>query len=87
MQIFILLIYSESGMNRQQLDRRRLEEAHLKLCVLDVFNRYPEVFPKWLLNTDLRSSLNAITPLYYEAFSLKYAGKWGDIIIGCLWTL
>ena len=63
-------------MHRQQLDRRRLEEAHLNLCILDVFKRYPESFPRWSMKTDLQSSLDDITPLYYKAFGTNYAGKY-----------
>ena len=62
-------------MDRKILDRRRLEEAHLKLCILDVFRRYSSYFKTWSLNTDTQISLESITPTFYDAFSAKYGGK------------
>lgn len=62
-------------MDRQRLDRRRLEEAHMKICTLDVFRRYPESFPTWSINYDMQSNLDAVTPIYYEAFATRYAGE------------
>ena len=61
-------------MDREQLDRRRLEEAHMRFCMLDVFKRYPQTFPAWIISSNLQQSLDDITPLYYNAFSAKYAG-------------
>jgi len=60
---------------RKILDRRRLEEAHLKLCVVDVFDRYRNYFQVWEVHTNLQTTLDNITPIFYEAFSTKYAGK------------
>ena len=56
------------------MDRRRLEEAHLRFCLLDVFKRYPQIFPDWTISSNLQKSLDAITPLYYTAFSDHYVG-------------
>lgn len=60
--------------NRQCVDRRRLEEAHLRYCILDVYKRYPAAFPHGLISTNLQQTLDDITPTYYEAFTQKYAG-------------
>ena len=61
--------------DRKILDRRRLEEAHLKLSIIDVYKRYKEHFPVWIICTSLQATLENITATFYEAFSTKYAGK------------
>jgi hypothetical protein len=61
-------------MDRLRLDRRRLEEAHMRFCVLDVFQRYPHTFPTWKISTSLQRNLDDIIPYYFSAFSTKYAG-------------
>lgn len=61
--------------DRKLLDKRRLEEAHLRLSVIDVYKRYKEHFPAWIINTSLQATLENITPTFYEAFSAKYAGE------------
>ena len=71
---YILNCNSES--NRQCLDRRRLEEAHLKVCLLDVYTRYPGIVSTWSISTNLQESLDNTAPLYYEAFATKYAGEY-----------
>lgn len=60
--------------NRKLLDRRRLEDAHLKMCMLDVFKKYPGTFRSWEIYTNLQETLDNCTPLYYEAFLKQYAG-------------
>ena len=73
--ITAVLCYSQGKcLERQQLDRRRLEEAHLKLCMLDVFKRYQGTFRTLTMNTSVQKSLDDMTPLYYKAFAAKYAG-------------
>ena len=64
---------SEGG-DQEKLDRRRLEEAHMKFCVLDVFVRYPQVFSTWKIFLNLQQCLDDVTPTYYNAFTSKYAG-------------
>ena len=59
---------------RKQLDRRRLEEAHLKICIINVFKSYPKAFPRWSISSDMQQALSTVTPIYYEAFSSLYAG-------------
>lgn len=65
---------------RECLDQRRLEEAHLKFCVLDVYQRYEMSFPIWTIAKDLQETLDEITPVFYEAFSSMFAGTY--IFIG-----
>ena len=62
-------------MNRLTLDRRRLEEAHMRFCILDVLQRYPKLSPIFKLHCNLQKNLDYITPSYYDAFSQRYAGK------------
>ena len=62
-------------MDRVALDRRRLEEAHMRFCILDVLQRYPQLSPTLKLHSSLQQNLDNIIPLYYDAFSLRYAGK------------
>ena len=64
------LLYS-----RAQLDRRRLEEAHMKYSVLKVYRRYPDFFDKWCLSSNVMETLDEITPIFYRAFSQRYACK------------
>ena len=61
---------------REQLDRRRLEEAHMKFCLLDVYKQYPLTFCTWVIRTNLQQTLDKITPLYYSSFSDRYAGTY-----------
>ena len=65
---------STEASNRAVLDRRRLEEAHLKFCLLDVFKRYPDYFPTWCIHTNFQECLHHYTPIYYDAFIRLYAG-------------
>ena len=64
------------SIDRKELDRRHLEEAHMKICVLDVYKRYPVTFPVWTVNVNLQQTLDDVTPRYYEAFASKYTGKY-----------
>ena len=63
-----------SFMDREQLDRRCLQEAHMRFCMLDVFKRYPQTFSTRTISSNLQQSLDDITPLYYNAFAARYAG-------------
>ena len=60
--------------NRVQLDRRRLEEAHLRFCVLQLSSRYPDI-PLGSIETSVFETIDKIAPLYYKAFQKKYGGK------------
>ena len=46
----------------------------LKVCIIDVFKSYPIAFPHWSISTDIHLALTFVTPIYYEAFSSRYAG-------------
>lgn len=70
-----LLSYSRTVYNRACLDRRRLEEAHLKYAVLCVYQRYPHYFTRLSIDLCIRQTLEDITPLFYRAFSARYACK------------
>ncbi len=60
------------------MDRRRLEDAHLKFAVLQVVSWYPETlqFGEVDLSSDVNDCLERFTGMYYSHFSKKYAGKW-----------
>ena len=54
--------------NRNLLERRQLQDAHLKMCMLDVFKALLQVGKFALIFK------KHCTPLYYEAFLKQYAG-------------
>ena len=70
----ILFHIGSESEDREKLNRRRLEEGHMKFCILDVFVRYPQNFPTWKITSNLQQCLDNITPTYYNAFTSKYAG-------------
>ena len=57
-----------------KLDRRRFEDGYIKFCVLDVYEKYPNTFPKWTIKSSLQQTLDDVAAPYYLAFSHKYAG-------------
>ena len=62
-------------MSRIRLDRRRLETAHLKYAMLKTQSRYGATLSSSIpMQTDFCKTLEKFTPLYYEAFTSKYAG-------------
>lgn len=61
--------------NRAQLDRRRLEDAHLKYSILQVYRRYPKHFTEWCISASVSHTLDEITPTFFTAFSQRYACK------------
>lgn len=60
---------------RACLDRRRLEEAHLKYSILRMYQQYDSYFSKWSLSSNIKQTLEDITPTFYEAFSAYYTCK------------
>ena len=58
---------------RARLDYRRLEEAHLKFAVLNVYQRYPSNFLSMAMYS-VADTLEEITPIFYKAFEERYAG-------------
>ncbi len=63
--------------SRASLDRRRLEDAHLKLAVLQIISWYPESLhiQDIPLTSDVNAVLARFTGIYYNQFTAKYAGK------------
>ena len=61
---------------RSKLDYGRLEDAHLKFCMLNVCAMYPSELGKFQISGDLTHSLEQITPIYYEAMRKKYSGTY-----------
>ena len=59
---------------RASLDRRRLEEAHLKYAVLMVYRDYGDYFSNCKVSHDHRLTLERVSPVYYKAFTARYAG-------------
>lgn len=57
---------------RACLDRRRLEEAHLKYCILKMYKKYPNYFHDFKITSDVKHILEVVTPVYYKAFSELY---------------
>ncbi len=66
----------EAVMQRLKLDRRRLEDAHLKYAMIKVSKRYLPESTHWTMKSDLFSSLNDFTPTYFNWFTSKYAGNY-----------
>ena len=60
---------------RASLDRRRLEDTHLKYAVLRVYKWYPNVFPTMTMASSIQQTLEDMTPSFYSAFSLYYSRK------------
>ena len=64
--------YCEPGLS---LDRRRLEEGHFKYCILMVYSYYPDAFPSWNISSNILSTIDNITPVYYNYFTKRFAGR------------
>ena len=62
--------------SRIRLDRRRFETAHLKYALLVMEKRHENIKTHIPMQTDLSETLQAFTPLFYEAFTKKYSGMY-----------
>lgn len=72
--------------HRLRLDRRRFEAAHLKYAILTTQSRYPEIAAGSIaMNTDISSTLEVITPTFYDAFTQRYAGTYLPSSPDLLW--
>ena len=62
---------------RQLLDRRRLEDAHLKFACLQIAKWYPQSFKhhNLVFTPSLNETLQKLTPVYHEAFLGFYSSK------------
>ena len=66
-------LYS-SDPQRLELDRRRLEAAHIKYACLQVVNTYPTAFKNFEFKDDIMDTLNQVTPVFFQCFEARYAG-------------
>ena len=64
-------------MERQVMDRRRLEEAFMQYMILKICSWYPQDIPfnEVQLHGHLDKSLNKYAPIFHKAFSKNYAGS------------
>ena len=77
---YVILLYSYEVDTKQLeeracLNRRRLEEAHQKYCLLKVYKRYPSHFKEWKISVDIQKTIEEVTPSYYRGFSEVYMCK------------
>lgn len=63
--------------DRNQMDRRRFETAHLKYAVLRLAASFPDApLPNGVtFNSDISVTLLNITPILFRAYQARYAGK------------
>ena len=70
--------------DRINLDRRRLEDAHIIYAVLDVMRWYPTGFSeedKILKPAHFNNILSHLTPTFHKCFSERYAGWYNNGIV------
>lgn len=74
--MIVMHVVSRAHKQRQQMDRRRFEAAHLKYACLQVVARYPEKISlsSVKFDGDATETLNEITPILFDCFEAKYAG-------------
>ena len=56
------------------LDRRRLENAHLRFAVLSMQRSFPEAVGDVTITTDIHDTLKEINPKLSLAFKQRYSG-------------
>ena len=63
-------------MERIKMDRRRLENAHIRYAILTISKWYPDHFScnNIAFTSDTASTLLEFTPLYQEIFHQTYSG-------------
>ena len=69
---------SETTFNRQSMDRRRLEMAHLQYAVITVCSWYPQnlqVCQVGITPSKVDDMIAEFTKSYYLCFSAKYASE------------
>lgn len=69
-------------LQRQEMDRRRFEAAHLKYACLQMASRYPNAISisHVKVEGDVTDTLREITPSLFHCFETRYAG-WSVYII------
>ena len=69
---------------RQEIDRRRFEAAHLKYACLQMAVRYPDAITtnSILVEGDVTRTINEITPPVFKQFEAKYSGM-SKLV--CIW--
>jgi len=67
----------EQLVERQQLDRRRLEDGHFQYAILKVAGWYPKLLDisELPLHSALQETLPKVVAVYHGAFMDKYARK------------
>ena len=53
------------NMDRSALDQRRLEEAHMRFCILDVLQRYPQLCPNFKGTIQRSTRTRAISVIFF----------------------
>ena len=65
--------------HRARLDRRRLQAGHMKYAILMTQQQYPET-SQCQVGSDIVSTLEEFTPLFYNAFALRFSGIYFTIL-------
>lgn len=70
-------LFNSTLRTRHKLDRRRLEDAHLKYALLLIVADYPDVFNKldMMVSSNIQETLQSITSKYYCGFQNRYASE------------
>ena len=69
-----MYITSRAHEERQQMDRRRFEAAHMKYACLCMAAQYPEAKIRVTVESCVMDTLHKITPALFCSFEAKYAG-------------
>ena len=72
------ITYSDNP-QRQSMDRRRLEAAHIKYACLKMVGFYPEGFKDFKFEGDITDTLDKITPLLFKFFEQTYSGNTSNL--------
>ena len=66
--------YGNVSNDRTPLDRRRLENAHLRFAVLSIQNYFPEIFTDTVITSDIQDTLKEINQNFPAVFRKTYSG-------------
>lgn len=73
----LLLVHTFSAhQQRKEMDRQRLEAAHLKYACLMMANKYPEAIDTCYVKMEgpIMDTLSKSTPILFNCFESRYAG-------------